>query len=142
MAAHVVVWAVSAHAVLMVLLTRLRLGGYDGGARRVDVGSAVVTAHTACGAAAATLWFAWLLDDAWFTAGGRQVVGTAAIVLWWVVAAAGLLVLARWLPSHGLHADSATTDSWSRGPWLSIVAHVPVVADVAVLTWALVAGIR
>jgi hypothetical protein len=141
-AAHVVVWAVSAHAVLMVLLTRLRLGGYHDAARRIDIGRAVVTTHTTGGAGAALLWLAWLLDDAWFTAVGRQVVGASAVALWWLVAGCGLLILARWMPSHGVHADSAVADSWSRGPWLSIVAHVPVVLDVAVLTWAVASGTR
>lgn len=140
MVPHVVVWAISAHAVLMVLLTRLRLGGYGEAARRVDIGPAMLTTHTTCGAGAAVLWFAWLLDDGWFTGPGRQVVGTGAVVLWWVVAGAGLLLLARWLPSHGTHADDGTTDSWSRGPGLSILAHGTVLLDVIVFTGIIVAG--
>ena len=49
---------------------------------------------------------------------------------------AGLLILVRWLPSHGRHASGASEDTWSEGPGLSVLAHVGMFVGVCVFTWA------
>ena len=48
----------------------------------------------------------------------------------------GLLVLARWLPARGKHAQPAEIDSWSKGPWLSMLAHLGLLVGVLVFTYA------
>jgi hypothetical protein len=53
-----------------------------------------------------------------------------------VVTAAGLMILVRWLPSHGKHASDAVQDSWSEGPGLSVLAHVGMLMGVVVFTTA------
>ena len=68
--------------------------------------------------------------------GAATLLGLAALVLWWVVALAGLLILTRWLPTRGRHAADATEDSWSSGPGLSVLGHVGMVVGVAVFTYA------
>ena len=49
---------------------------------------------------------------------------------------AGLLLLVRWLPTHGKHASEGSQDSWSEGPGLSVLAHVGMLVGVSVFTWA------
>jgi amino acid permease len=67
---------------------------------------------------------------------GSEVVGIIALAFWWVTVVAGLLILMRWLPSHGKHASSGTEDTWSEGPGLSILAHVGMLVGVSVFTYA------
>ena len=65
-----------------------------------------------------------------------SLVGIAALVLWWIVALAGLLILLRWVPARGKHAAAAVEDSWSEGPGLSILGHLGMVVGVIVFTYA------
>jgi hypothetical protein len=53
-----------------------------------------------------------------------------------VVTVAGLLILVRWLPSHGKHASDGSHDSWSDGPGLSVLAHVGMLVGVVIFTVA------
>jgi hypothetical protein len=89
----------------------------------------VLLAHTVAGTLAILVWVVYLLA-------GGAIVGIVALALWWVTAIAGLLVLLRWLPARGRHAVSATTDTWSEGPGLSVLAHVGMVVGVLVFTGA------
>lgn len=119
-------------AAVVVVLTRVRLG--RGGAGRVDVGGTLVGLHTVAGVAALVVWTTFLIapDD---TVAGGALVGIIGLAFWWIVALVGLLVLARWLPSRGRHSRDGAVDGWSRGPWLSVLAHVGLLVDVSVLTW-------
>lgn len=135
MPSTVVVYVLTALAGVVVVLTRLRLGGGPRGAGRVDVGSTWLLAHTVLGALALLAWLVFLLAPAHTPAGGG-VVGIVALGLWWAVALVGLMILARWLPSRGRHAQDAAEDSWSSGPGLSLLAHLGMVGGVAVFTWA------
>ena len=65
----------------------------------------------------------------------NDLVGIVALALWWVTAIAGVLILLRWLPTHGKHSSSSRDDSWSEGPGLSVLAHVGMVVGVLVFTW-------
>ena len=47
-----------------------------------------------------------------------------------------LLLLGRWLPTRGRHADDKATDSWGSGPGLSVLAHVGMLVGVVVFTYA------
>ena len=131
----IVVYVLTALAALVVVLTRLRLGRGREAAHRVSVGTALLNLHTVAGVVAVVLWVAFLVapDD---SLPGGAVPGVVALGFWWVVAIAGLLMLVRWLPSHGRHASAGTSDSWSSGPGLSLLAHVGMLVGVCVFTFA------
>ena len=42
----------------------------------------------------------------------------------------------RWLPTRGRHAGDKATDSWGKGPGLSVLAHVGMLVGVVVFTYA------
>ncbi|CAI9409455.1 hypothetical protein [Nocardioides sp. T2.26MG-1] len=132
---EIVVYILTALAAVVIVLTRLRLGSEDGGAGRLQTSRAVLHVHTVAGILALATWVVFLIagED---TALGGDLVGIVALALWWVVVGAGLLILVRWLPSHGKHASDGSEDSWSEGPGLSILAHVGMLVGVCVFTWA------
>ncbi len=134
MSIEVVVYILTALAAVVVVLTRVRLGG-EGGAGRLEVGSGLLNVHTVAGTLALICWVTFLFADDETPLGG-QVMGIVAIALWWVTTLAGLLVLVRWLPSRGKHATKAKEDTWSEGPGLSLLAHVGMLAGVLVFTYA------
>lgn len=130
-------------AAASVVLTRLRLRGAQV-AGRTRTGRPVLTVHTVAGLTALVLWVALLvLGATLLDVVGEDVdslLGILALAAWWVTAGAGLLVLARWLPTRGKRAAAAATDGWSAGPGLSLLAHLGTVVCVAVLTWAYADG--
>jgi hypothetical protein len=131
---EVIVYILTALAVVVVVLTRLRLRQDSGGAGSVHVGEGFVNLHTVAGSVAIVLWLLWLVANE-NTALGSDVVGIVALAFWWITVIAGLLILLRWLPSHGKHASTGTEDTWSEGPGLSILAHVGMLVGVVVFTY-------
>jgi hypothetical protein len=124
-----VVWTLTALAAVVVLLTRIRLGSSDHQpAGRVDFARGALTTHTAFGVIALLLWVPGLALD-------LQPLVLAGLAAWWVVTIAGLLLLARWLPSHGRHATAAVTDEWTEGPWLSLLAHLGMLGGIGFFSW-------
>ncbi|WP_134739590.1 hypothetical protein [Nocardioides sp. 503] len=138
---EIIVYVLTALAALVVVLTRLRLGRDEGGAGRVHVGRALLGLHTVSGVLALVVWLVFLLGGGSFSEDTENLVGIAALALWWLVALAGLLILVRWLPTRGRHAAGGTEDSWSEGPGLSVLAHVGMAAGVAVFTHAYLASV-
>lgn len=134
MSLPVIVYILTALAAVVVVLTRLRLKG-ERGAGQLNLGRGLVTVHTAAGGLALGVWLLFLVADEETVMGGSAT-GIVALALWWVTVVAGLLILLRWLPSHGKHASSGTQDSWSDGPGLSILAHVGMLVGVCVFTYA------
>ena len=130
-----IVYVLTALAAVVVVLTRVRLARDEGGAGRFEVGRRLVDVHSVAGVLALVLWVLFLVADEG-TALGSATVGIVALALWWVVVVAGLLILVRWLPSRGRHANEARQDSWSEGPGLSVLAHVGMFVGVCVFTWA------
>ena len=139
MSIEVVVYILTALAAVVVVLTRVRLGG-EGGAGRLEVGSALINLHTVAGTLALLCWVIYLFADEETPLGG-PLVGIIALALWWVTTVAGLLILVRWLPSRGKHATQAREDTWSEGPGLSLLAHVGMLAGVVVFTYAYAASL-
>ena len=135
MSTEVIVYVLTALAAVVVVLTRLRLRQETGGAGRFRVGERLVDVHTTAGVLALVTWLLVLVADP-SSPMGSAAVGIVAIAFWWVVVVAGLLILVRWLPSHGRHASEAAEDTWSEGPGLSILAHVGMFVGVCVFTWA------
>jgi hypothetical protein len=132
---EVIVYILTALAAVVIVLTRLRLGRDDPGAGRLHMGRGLINLHTVAGVVALVLWVVFLVADD-DSAAGSEVVGILALACWWVVVAAGLLILVRWLPSRGKHAAAGHEDSWSDGPWLSVLGHVGMLVGVIVFTWA------
>ncbi|MFM6847592.1 MAG: hypothetical protein ACKOVB_00620 [Terrabacter sp.] len=130
----IVVWILTALAAVAIVLTRLRLGG-DGPAGQFVISRRLPLTHFGAGLLALVLWVAVLVAPEDSLVGG-PLVGIVAIACWWVTAICGLLILARWLPSHGRHVPSASGDSWSDGPGLSLLAHLGMVVGVLVFTYA------
>jgi hypothetical protein len=122
-----VVYVLTALAAVVVVLTRLRLSK-DAAAGRHQVGLGILNVHTFCGVLALVGWIVYLV-------GANDLVGIVALAFWWLTTIAGLLILLRWLPSHGKHATGARDDTWSEGPGLSILAHVGLLVGVLVFTW-------
>ena len=67
---------------------------------------------------------------------GTSTFGIIGLGLYWIVTFAGLLILVRWLPSHGKHASEGSQDTWSEGPGLSVLAHVGMLVGVILFTFA------
>jgi hypothetical protein len=130
----VIVWVLTVLAAVAVVLTRLRLRG-DRGAGRFSISPWVLHVHFVAGIVALVLWVSFLVapDE---SAMGSALVGILAIGAWWVTALCGLLILARWLPPKGRHVTGVTTDAWSEGPGLSVLAHGGMLVGVTVFTYA------
>lgn len=135
MSATVIVSILTALAAVVVLLTRLRLGRESGAAGRLSTGRAPLQVHTVAGVLALITWTVFLIapDDSRL---GGSAAGIVALACWWITALAGLLILVRWLPSRGQRAAEVRVDSWSRGPGLSLLAHLGMLAAVLAFTWA------
>ena len=99
MSVEVVVYILTALAAVVVVLTRVRLGG-EGGAGRLEVPRSLVNVHTVAGVLALVTWVVYLFADEETFLGGA-LMGIVALALWWVTTVAGLLILVRWLPSRG-----------------------------------------
>jgi hypothetical protein len=132
---EVIVYILTALAVVVVVLTRLRLAQDEGAAGKIQVGHTLVNVHTGAGVLALVLWVVFLVADE-ETALGGAATGILALAFWWIVVVAGLLILVRWLPSRGRHASTGQEDSWSEGPGLSILAHVGMLVGVCVFSYA------
>jgi hypothetical protein len=130
----VIVYVLTGLAAVVIVLTRLRMRGGKGAAR-VYVGRLLLNVHTVAGVLALAVWITFLVADEDTTAGGTTA-GIIGLALWWIVTIAGLLMLVRWMPTHGRHASEGTHDNWSEGPGLSVLAHVGMLVGVCVFTWA------
>ena len=132
MSLSVITYVLTALAAVVVVLTRVRMR-HGQGAGRFHVGNRLLDVHTFCGALGVVVWTVFLLlpDDA----SARSSVGIVGLGLFWIVTIAGLLILVRWLPSHGRHASEGQQDSWSEGPGLSVLAHVGMLVGVIVFTY-------
>ena len=129
MSTDVIVYVLTGLALVVVVLTRLRMGRGQG-AGRVFVGTLLLNVHTVSGLVAIAAWVAYLL-----TSGDSALIGIIALAFWWTVTICGLLMLLRWLPTQGKHSSDGFQDSWSEGPGLSVLAHVGMLVGVCVFTW-------
>lgn len=132
----VLVYVFTALAALIVLLTRLRWQ-QERVAGRAAVSSRWALWHTVCGVLGFVIWVVFLIAPDTSLLGGAAM-GIFGLGFWWLVVVFGLLILTRWLPSQGRHAGSGGQDTWSDGPWLSLLAHGGMVIIAIVMTWAYV----
>jgi hypothetical protein len=129
----VIIYVLTALAAVVVVLTRVRLR-HGQGAARFHVGTRLLDLHTISGVLALVIWTVFLVLPE--NSSARSSIGIIGLGLFWIVTVAGLLILVRWLPSHGKHASEATQDRWSDGPGLSVLAHVGMLVGVIVFTYA------
>lgn len=130
-----IVYVLTALAAVVVVLTRIRLGGDGSGAGRFQTSSALLNVHTIAGLAAVMTWIVFLLTGVG-EGNGNSIIGIAGLALFWITTVSGLMILVRWMPSSGKHSSDAVLDSWSEGPGLSVLAHVGMLVGVCVFTWA------
>lgn len=124
-----VAFVLTALAAVVVLLTRVRLGGSeDSTAGRLAIPRGLVNTHTTAGVVALLVWCYFLFLN------GDSLVGLIGLVLWWITVIAGLLILLRWKPARGRHASAGGSDTWSEGPGLSVLAHVGLAVGAAIWT--------
>jgi hypothetical protein len=130
----VVIYVLTALAAVVVVLTRLRMRGGQG-AGRAHVGNRLLDVHTVAGTLGVVIWTIFLIAPK-DSPLGSSTVGIIGLGFFWITTFAGLLILVRWLPSHGRHASDAVQDTWSEGPGLSVLAHVGMLIGVIVFTFA------
>ncbi len=127
-----VTWFLTALGAVVVLLTRVRLGGDKAETRRASgvasFSSTLVRIHTTVGVVTLIAWVVALVT-------GRREIALGALTGWWLLSAVGLLLLARWLPSASKHAKDKATDAWGSGAGLSLLGHIGMVVGVAYFTW-------
>lgn len=112
---------------LVVLLTRLRLGGSHAGP--------VLALHTWLGLLGVVLWLVFVVSPDDGVLGGA-LIGVAGLGCWWVVSLAGLVLMLRWWPGRSRGKRVAEfVQSWSGGPWLSALGHLGVFAVAVWFTW-------
>jgi hypothetical protein len=130
----VIIYVLTALSAVVVVLTRLRMRGGQG-AGRFHVGNRLLDVHTICGTLGVVVWTGFLIapED---TPLGTSTFGIIGLGLFWIVTVTGLLILVRWLPSHGKHASEGQQDTWSEGPGLSVLAHIGMLVGVVVFTFA------
>jgi hypothetical protein len=130
-----IAFVLTALAAVVVVLTRVRMTSRDeDAAGRLDIPHVLVNVHTIFGVLALALWGYFLLAD-----NPDTVYGWVGLACWWVTTAAGLLILARWLPARGRHASGPAADSWGEGPGLSVLGHVGLLVGSVIWTYLLVA---
>ena len=110
-------WMLTGLAAVLVLLTRVRLSVHGERAAGVaEISGALLTWHTAVGVVALVVWIAALATSS-------TSVAALGLLAWWILTVVGLLLLARWIPSGGKHADEKASDEWGEAG-LSILGHV------------------
>ncbi|TCO41533.1 hypothetical protein EV646_11574 [Kribbella antiqua] len=128
-----VTWFLTALGAVVVLLTRVRLGGtvVDGTVRSSGVfgySASLLRIHTTVGVLTLVSWIVALVT-------GRREIAFLVLAGWWLLAIVGLLLLARWLPSGGKHSEDAKGDAWGSGAGLSVLGHVGMVLGVCYFTF-------
>jgi hypothetical protein len=128
-----VTWFLTALGAVVVLLTRVRLGAavVDGTGRASGVfgySPALVRVHTTVGMITLLCWVVALVT-------GRREMALVVLAGWWLLAIVGLLLLARWLPSHAKHSEDKKGDAWGSGAGLSLLGHVGMVLGVCYFTF-------
>ncbi|GAA1549415.1 hypothetical protein GCM10009804_02360 [Kribbella hippodromi] len=126
-------WVLTALGAVVVLLTRVRLGGtvVDGtghGAGRQGFSAGLLRLHTLVGVITLVGWIVALVT-------GRREIAIGMLAGWWVLTVIGLLLLARWLPSGGRHSEDSKADAWGSGAGLSVLGHVGMLIGACYFTY-------
>jgi hypothetical protein len=127
-----VTWFLTALGAVVVLLTRVRLGGDADDTHRssgvASFSAAFVKIHTFVGVLTLIAWIVAMVT-------GRKEIAIGALGGWYLLSLVGLLLLARWLPSASKHAKDKATDAWGSGAGLSLLGHLGMVVGSAYFTF-------
>ncbi|TWD80123.1 hypothetical protein FB561_1195 [Kribbella amoyensis] len=134
-----VTWFLTALGAVVVLLTRVRLGAATAAAAGettrtsgvAGYSGALVRVHTTVGVLTLIVWVVALVTT-------QELIAYGALAGWWLLAAVGLLLLARWLPSGGRHSEGKVADAWGSGAGLSLLGHLGMVIGVCYFTFVTV----
>ncbi len=139
MSLPVIVYILTALSGLVVVLTRVRLGGDEAVAGRLQISRGLLNTHTFSGLTALMTWVAFLVTGLG-DQDGNSLIGVVALAFYWITAVAGLMILVRWIPSRGKHASGPVQDEGSEGPGLSLLAHIGMFVGVCIFSWAYLSG--
>lgn len=127
-------WILVALAALVLVLTPLRLRASRNQEGMVDFSDWALNLHSITLVIGLGLIVLRLLDI------HESTMATWLAILALVIASLiGLSFLARWRRPRSRHAVDFAGDSWTRGPWLSQVAHVGLTIGTVLFTWLLLA---
>lgn len=130
----VLAWILVALAILVLVLTPLRLRGARGREGMVDFSGWALNLHTITlfvGLALIALRLLGVHESSFAT--------WVAILALAVASLIGLSFLARWRRSGSRHAVAFGGDGWTRGPWLSQIAHIGLAIGTVVFAWLMLA---
>ncbi len=133
MSTLIFVWTCTVLALVVVVLTRVRLHDRPAGGQR-PVNRLTLAAHSGVGLLAVLLWVVFILapDDSW---AGGALFGIVAIGAWWLTAAFGLALLSRWRPARGRHSGDSADEAPIGAFALSVAGHVGLLLVVVWFTW-------
>lgn len=127
-------WILVALAILVLVLTPLRLRGSRGQDGMVDFSGWALNLHSITLVIGLGLIVLRLLDI------HESSFATWVAILSLVIASlVGLSFLARWRRSGSRHAVAFGGDSWTSGPWLSMIAHIGLAIGTIAFAWLLLA---
>lgn len=129
----ITVWVLTALAAVVIVVTRLRLGG-RAQSEGPAASASLVQAHLGVGAITWVLWVVYLLAPEDMLLGTPEV-GIVAIGGWWLLAGIGLTLLARWRRPRGRHTGGHEGAPLT-GLLLSVVGHVGMLLGVLQFTYA------
>lgn len=130
----VLAWILVALAILVLVLTPLRLRGARGQDGMVDFSGWVLNLHSITlfvGLALIVLRLLGVHESGFIT--------WVAIIALVIASLIGLSFLARWRRSGSRHAVAFSGDGWTRGPWLSQIAHIGLAIGTIIFAWLLLA---
>ncbi|SMC83712.1 hypothetical protein [Janibacter indicus] len=127
-------WILVGLGVLVLVLTPLRLRRSKGERGMTDFSGWALNAHSITLFVGLGLISLRLLDVHSST-GATWL----AIICMVIASLIGLSFLGRWRRTGSRHSEAFEGDSWTRGPWLSQVAHFGVTIGTILLAWLLLA---
>lgn len=127
-------WILVALGVLVLVLTPLRLRRSTGERGMTDFSGWVLNAHSITLFVGLGLIWLRLLDVYTSTAATWL-----AIICMVIASLIGLSFLGRWRRTGSRHSEAFRGDSWTRGPWLSQIAHIGVTLATIIFAWMLLA---
>lgn len=125
-------WILVALATLVLVLTPVRLRGSRGARGMTDFSPWALNAHSITLFIGLALIVLRLLDVY-----SSTIATWVAIVCLVIASLIGLSFLRRWSRTGSRHSAAFEGDSWTRGPWLSQLAHIGLTVGTVIFAWLL-----
>lgn len=125
-------WILVALAILVLALTQLRLRAARGQRGMVDFSGWVLNLHSLTLGVGLAIIVLRLLDV------HESTPATWLAIICLVIASLiGLSFLGRWRGSGSRHSEHFAGDGWTKGPWLSQIAHIGMAIGTVIFIWML-----